>query len=297
MVSRRKFIQQSGLMTAGLMIHPVLPHMQKYKLGLQLYTIRAAIEKDIRSAFQTISSYGYRQVETYGYNYGNNKGYWNYDPKDAVKLLSEFNLTTPSGHYDLDKFFLKNAGEDEWKKYVDSCIEGALIMKQEYIVWPWLAPENRSIEMFHRLAERLNRIGEPIKKAGLQLAYHNHDFEFIDHDGKIGYDIVLNETDANLVKLEADLYWMSRASKLTSQEWFARQPGRFVCWHIKDMDKTNHDLHVPVGDGMIDFSTILKDSSLAGAKYLYVEQGNNYVPDDLSCVGKSARYMKSNLLK
>jgi sugar phosphate isomerase/epimerase len=122
-------------------------------------------------------------------------------------------------------------------------------MKQDYIVWPWLAPEYRNMDEFKRLAATLNTIGEQIKKGGLKLAYHNHDFEFIDHDGQIGYNTILNETDPDLVKLEMDLYWASHSSPLTPLEWFKKQPGRFAIMHIKDMDKKDRELHTTVGDG------------------------------------------------
>jgi sugar phosphate isomerase/epimerase len=295
MSSRRKFIRQSSCLAAVMLLRPSLASVKSFKMGIQLYSIREAIEKDIRHAFKTISGFGYEEVETYGFNYGNNKGYWGRDPKEAKLLLDEYQLTSSSGHYDLDKFFQQKASEDEWKKYVDQCIEGAHILKQQYIVWPWLAPECRSLDMLKQVASRLNKIGEPIKKAGLQLAYHNHDFEFIEYDGKIGYDIILTETDPSLVKLEADLYWMSRASKKSPQQWFRSQPGRFPLWHIKDMDKKDPDLHTTVGDGRIDFKALLAEAGTAGAKNLFVEQGNNYVPDDLSCMGRSAAYVKKLL--
>lgn len=300
MSSRRIFLKQAGMastvvaMPAAFSLLSIKP---KFKLGLQLYTIRAAMEKDLRSTLMQVASFGYEEVETYGFNYGNNKYYWGLAPKQARQLLDDCNLTTSAGHYDVNNFFAKNLEPDSLKKYVDQCIEGALIMNQSYIVWPWLAPEFRTIEEFKRLAATLNTIGEPIKKAGLQLLYHNHDFEFIDHNGQIGYDVILNETDANYVKMEMDLYWLIHSSALKPIDWFKKQPGRFITWHLKDMDKQNRELHTTMGDGQIDFATILKDYKLAGIKHLFVEQGNNYIPDAMTCVQRSAAYVKNNLLK
>lgn len=94
-------------------------------------------------------------------------------------------------------------------------------MKQDYIVWPWLNPESRTIEQFKILAEKLNMIGEQIKKADLQLAYHNHGFEFEEQNGELGYDIILNNTSSDLVKMEIDLYWFSsHAFKVVSTSLF-----------------------------------------------------------------------------
>ncbi|MET3878766.1 sugar phosphate isomerase/epimerase [Chitinophaga sp. OAE865] len=292
MSTRRTFLKQAGLITSAAWINPPSFFNTKYKLGLQLYTIRDAIEKDVRAAMKQIAGYGYEEVETYGFN----KHYWGFDPKTAKQILDDNDLTTSSGHYDLDKYLLNNATEDDMKRYVDDCIEGAHALKQDYIVWPWLDPSLRSIEKFKLVAATLNKIGEQIKKGGLQLAYHNHNFEFTEQNGQIGYDIILNETDASLVKLQIDLYWIAYASKLKPHEWFLKQPGRFVSWHLKDMDKVNRDYEV-MGEGSIDFKTIMPDAKLSGVKHIFVEQGGNFKPDALSCVARSAAYVKNTLFK
>jgi sugar phosphate isomerase/epimerase len=295
--SRRKFLHQAGLVSAAMAVPSLIfaNAKPKFKLGLQLYTIREAMEKDLRGTLTRVSGFGYQEVETYGFNFGNNKYYWGLEPKQAKQLLNDCNLTTSAGHYDLDKFFGKDQA-GALKKYVDECIAGAHVLNQTYIVWPWLAPEYRNMDEFKRLSATLNKIGEQIKKGGLQLAYHNHDFEFIDHDGKIGYDLILKETDPNFVKMELDLYWLSHSSALKPLDWFKKQPGRFAIWHIKDMDKTDRELHTTVGDGVIDFKSIIKDYKIAGVQHMFVEQGNNYIPDAMSCVQRSAGYVKNNLL-
>lgn len=297
--SRRDFVKQAGLLAVAL----ALPELSlagtrsKFKLGLQLYTIREAMEKDLRAALKQVSGFGYQEVETYGFNYGNNKYYWGLKPAQAKQLLDDCQLSTSAGHYDLDKFFAKDQDPVALYKYVDQCIEGAHVLNQDYIVWPWLAPEYRTIDEFKRLSLTLNTIGEQISHAGLHLAYHNHDFEFIDYNGETGYEVILKETDPKLVKMEMDLYWLNHSSVLKPLDWFKKQPGRFVIWHIKDMDKKNRELHVPVGDGQIDYPQILKDYQLAGVEHLFVEQGNNYLPDAMTCIQRSADYMKNVLLK
>jgi len=291
-MNRRVFLKQTGMLASATFAQPSFFFKEKFKLGLQLYTIRDAIAKDVRITMKQIAGYGYEEVETYGFN----KGYWGLESKVAKQILDENNLTTSSGHYDLDKYLLNNATEDDMKRYVDECIEGAHALKQDYIVWPWLHPSLRSVEKFKLVAATLNKTGEQIKKGGLQLAYHNHDFEFIEQDGQIGYDIILNETDTSLVKLQMDLYWVAYASKLKPHEWFIKQPGRYVSWHLKDMDKVTRDYEV-MGEGSIDFTTIMPDAKLAGVKHMFVEQGGNFKPDALSCVARSARYVKKVLFK
>ena len=194
-MNRRAFLKQAGITASATLVQPSFLFKKRFKLGLQLYTIRDAIAKDVKTTMKQIAGYGYEEVETYGFN----KGYWGLEPKVAKQILDENNLTTSSGHYDLDKYLLNNATEDDMKRYVDDCIEGAHALKQDYIVWPWLHPSLRSIEKFKLVAATLNKTGEQIKKGGLQLCYHNHDFEFIEQDEQMGYDIILNETDASLV--------------------------------------------------------------------------------------------------
>jgi sugar phosphate isomerase/epimerase len=296
--SRRIFLGQAGLFSASAMLLPsalTASASNKFKLGLQLFTIREAMAKDLRGTFKRIAEMGYQEVETYGFNYGNNKYYWGLEPKDASKLLSDCGLTTSSGHYDLDKFF-RSDQQDELKRYTDQCIAGATALKQSYIVWPILSPQYRTLEEMKRLAATLNTIGEQIKRGGLQLAYHNYGWDFMEQGGVIPYDIILKETDPALVKMELDLYWFSFGTRMKPLDWFKKQPGRFVIWHIKDMNKQNRELHEVVGDGQIDFKPIFKDTQLSGVKHMFVEQGNNYVPDAMSCVQRSADYMKKFLL-
>ena len=131
------------------------------------------------------------------------------------------------------------------------------------------------LKISDKLTGKLNTIGERINKAGLGFAYHNHDFEFTDHGGENGYDIIMRETDPALVKLQLDLYWVMHSSKLSPAQLIAKQPGRFVMWHIKDMDKKTRD-YSELGNGSIDFTVILPEASRAGLQYYYIEQGGNF---------------------
>lgn len=290
MTNRRTFIRQTSTLASAWILGSSFSFKPKYKMGLQLYTIREALSKDVRGTLAKIASYGYQEVETYGFN----RQYYRHTPAEFKSLLEDNGLTSPSGHYDLDKYVLPGKNADDLNRYVDECIQGALILKQTYIVWPWLDESLRSMEKFKEIVAILNRIGERINQAGLQLAYHNHNFEFIDHNGDTGYALLLRESDPKFVKLELDLYW-STYMKQDLPALFQKHPGRFPLWHLKDKDKKNPELHTTMGDGDIDFVTLLSHARQAGAQHLYVEQGNNYVPNDLSCVERSAVYTKKLL--
>lgn len=280
----------------GGFINPDFFKKNKYKLGLQLYTLNKEMNTDLAGALKKVAAFGYKEVETFGFNFGATKNYWNLEPKTLKQILDENGLHSISGHYALNNFMLPGKTDDDLKRYVDESINGALTLKQEYIVWPWLNPESRTIEKFKILAEKLNTIGEQIKKANLQLAYHNHGFEFDEQDGKKGFDIILNETDSGLVKIEMDIYWFSHSSKLPAHYYFEKYPGRFPLLHFKDMDKTDRELHTVLGEGSINFKPYVADYKLAGVKHIMVEQGNNYLPDAFDCVKRSAVYMKKNLV-
>lgn len=296
MTSRREFIKQSTVLGMGTILTPEFISKRNYKLGLQLYTLNKEMNTDLVGTLKKVASIGYKEVETFGFNWGNSTGYWNFEPKNVKQVLDDNGLKSISGHYNLNNFILPNKTDDDLKRYVDECIKGALTLKQDYIVWPWLNPESRTIEKFKLLAEKLNMIGEQIKKANLQLAYHNHGFEFEEQHGEIGYDIILNNTDSDLVKMEIDLYWFSHTSKLPAHHYFEKYPKRFPLVHFKDMDKTDRELHTVLGTGSINFTPYVADYKLAGVKHIMVEQGNNYVPNAFDCIERSAKYMKQNLV-
>jgi sugar phosphate isomerase/epimerase len=295
MISRREFIKKSTVIGMGTIMTPELFAKKKYKLGLQLYTLNKEMNTDLERTLKRVASLGYKEVETFGFDGDGIKGYWNLEPKNLKQILDDNGLQSISGHYALSNFILPGKTDDDLKRYVDESIKGALTLEQDYIVWPWLNPESRTIEKFKLLAEKLNMIGEQIKKANLQLAYHNHGFEFDEQDGEIGYDIVLNNTDSNLVKMEMDLYWFSHSSKLPAHHYFEKHPKRFPLLHFKDMDKTDKELHTVLGTGSIDFTPYVADYKLAGVKHIMVEQGNNYVPDVFDCIERSAKFMKQKL--
>lgn len=291
-LSRGEFIRYSGTLLAALMARSVESKIKsRYKMGLQLFTVRDAMARDLTGTIKTIHSIGYEDLETYGYD-PINRSYYGLKSSEFKKLINDNGLIATSGHYDFHLYF--NKPVDELKKYVDQCIEGATAVGQRYITWPWLDPNSRTIDHFKRLTEKLNLVGEQINKAGLGFAYHNHDYEFSEQNGETGYEIVMRDTDPKLVKLQLDLYWAKHSSKLSPAELISRQPGRFVMWHIKDMDKVSRD-YTELGNGSIDYTVILPEATRAGLQYYYLEQGGNFAKDSITSITESAAYFKKNL--
>lgn len=304
MISRKNFLKQASLLSTVLLVSPscmTKPSSTSAnsadtgkKIGLQLYSLREQIVSDVAGVIGKVAKAGYSEVETYGYSAKDL--FWGMKPSDFDNLLKENQLVSPSGHYDVGTYLSKETSADDLKRTLDEYTEAALAIGQTYIIVPWLAPEMRSsIDGYKYVAEKLNQVGEELKKSNLKLAYHNHDFEFEDHNGQTGYDIFLAETDADKLKLELDLYWVVRSQK-DPVKLFTDHPGRFNLWHVKDMDKANPALNTEIGSGSIDFSTIFKSAKLAGMEYLYVEQ-ENFAIDPYVSITTSVDYIKNSLLK
>lgn len=290
MKSRRIFIKQAGLAAAGVFLMPSLAFKpSKKKIGIQLYTLREQLPKDVKGVIRKVADAGYTEVETYGYSLKDK--FWGLDAHAFKALLSENGLKAPSGHYGIDHF-IQTGNTEELKSY----IEAANITGGSYITVPWLGEELRkNLDDFKKIAAKLNQAAELCKASGLKLAYHNHDFEFKAYGDTHGYNILLKETDPKLVRFELDLYWVVRSGQ-DPVKLFEAHPGRFPMWHVKDMDKVNPKTNTEVGNGSIDFKKIFAQSKLAGLKHAFLEQENNYVPDAFGSIKKSYDYISRELI-
>ena len=293
MTTRRSFLKSTSLFSAGLMLAPSAVNLKSPLVGLQLYTVRDAMEKDPQGTLAKVAAIGYNSVE--GATYTDTEKFYGMSPREFKKVLKQNGLVMPSSHYRLGED--KNNGKDmmgtlmhDWNKAVDDGAELGL----KYMVCAWLSPKERgNLDHYKKVAEQLNIAGERCKKSGIQLCYHNHDFEFIKEDDQYPYNILMN-TDKNLVKMEVDLYWITKAGQ-DPIALFKEHPGRFPLWHTKDMDKTAAKDFTEVGNGVIDFKKIFKYKSLAGMKYFFVEQDKT-PGSPFDSITQSYKYIKKNLV-
>jgi len=281
MITRRAFIQQTGLLSIAAFAGSSFLSKKSHPIGLQLYTLRDNISKDPKGVIEKVAVIGYKEVESFGYNSGK---YFGISATEFSAFLKANGLSHPSSHYML-------AGVNgNWGKAIDD----AATCGQKYMVLAYLLDTERtSIDDYKKIAAQINTAAAACKKAGIQFCYHNHDFEFIDMGGQQGFDILLNETDAGLVKFELDLYWISKAGK-DPVEMFKQHPGRFPLWHVKDMDNTEKKFFTEVGNGVIDFKRIFAQAKTSGMKYYFVEQDVCPGPP-LDSVEKSFQYVSKNL--
>jgi len=290
MTTRRKFLTQAGLISAGILIAPKLLSAKTSKIvGLQLYSLRDQLPKDVTGCITKVATAGYKEVETFGYSVEH--GFWGLDAKAFGALLKSNGLVSPSGHYGLNQLFVQGKTDD-----LKSYIEAANIIGQTYVIVPSIDGNVLKSESdFKKVAETLNKAAEICKASGLQLGYHNHNFEWKPVDGTTFYDVILKETDPALVHMEMDIYWVVRAGQ-DPIKLFEQHPGRFALCHLKDMDKTNSKLNTEIGKGSIDFKTIMSKAKLAGLKHFIVEQENYINIDPFVSIAESAEYVK-NVLK
>lgn len=267
MTTRRDFIKNGSLALTGSLLIPDFLHHSKPHLGVQLYSVRDEIVKTPQKVLEQIARIGYKEVEGYGYENGK---FFGLTVKEFKKTLNDLGLRIPSCHMKLTlKQYdpVKKDLTDEWKVFLDVAAE----LGQKYVICPFMEVGERPNAM--QFPAIFNQAGELCRQRGLQFGYHNHDFEFKPAEGgngKLIYEVLLQETDPKLVVFEMDLYWVNFA-KHNPVDWFKKYPGRFPLAHFKDMAKSEKQETIEVGDGSIDFNQILKHKGKAGLKYLIVE--------------------------
>lgn len=267
-ITRKQFLKLGALATSAAF----LPRLDAFaaapkNVGLQLYTLRDLMGKDPDGTLKKVADIGYKEMELFGYSDGK---FFGKAPREFAALLKSLGLTAPSGHYTTGNTTPNAKGTltNDWKRAIDD----AATIGQKYMVCAFLFPNERTkLDDYKKHVDLFNKSAELVKAAGMQFCYHNHDFEFKTLDGQVPYDVILNNTDKNLVKLELDIYWASFANQ-DPVALFKKHPGRFPLWHVKDMEKTAERAFAPVGTGSIDFQRIFDARKTAGMTHFFVEQ-------------------------
>lgn len=295
MHTRRSFLKSTSLYTAGILAAPSMASLAEYAkstIGLQLYTVRDAMAKDPAATLARVAQIGYNSIE--GATYTNTEKFYGMDPKEFKALLTKNGLVMRSCHYRLGED--TNGAEkgtilNDW----DRAVEDAATLGLKYMVCAWLSPaERQGLDHYKNMAGQFNTAAEKCKAAGIQFCYHNHDFEFDAQNGKYPYDVLLENADPKLVKMEMDLYWVTKAGQ-DPVKLFEQHPGRFPLWHLKDMDNTAAHSFTEVGNGVVDFKKIFQHKDTAGFQYFFVEQ-DKCPGDPFNSITTSIDYIKKNLV-
>lgn len=279
----------SGFVLAGAGKTSAVTHQINH-LGVQLYTVRDAMKTDFAGTIAKVAAAGYKEVEF--------AGYFDHKPADVRAILDKNGLTAPSCH----------VGYDVVQKHWPETLDAAHTVGHNFIICPYIDEAQRKTpDDWKRLIETFNKAGEASKKAGIQFGYHNHWWEFFPDKSlgaKLPYDYLCESTDANLVKMEMDLAWISVAGQ-DPVAYFKRFPGRFALVHVKDFkalphltaqDLAHFDSHkleetqmTEAGSGVIDWKRIFAQADLGGIQYFVVE--HDLPKDPFASIAASYKYL------
>jgi sugar phosphate isomerase/epimerase len=280
-LTRRKFLEQASAGAALVASASFLKASSaKRALGIQLYTVLADMKRDAPGTLRALGKIGYRYVEAYDLG--------GQTPQQFRRALDNAGLKCPSTHGNY-------AGDDPTPQF-----DAALAIGARYAVSSMLmtsvaadgpdhygAHSDLTEDDFKRMAALANAIGAKAKKAGIQYVYHNHNFEFIKFaDGRTGYQVVLDETDPELVKLELDCGWMAVAG-VSPADYLRTYHGRYRMIHVKDFLPVNgpttalfgpgRPSGTELGRGYIDYKPIFAAAEVSGVEYYLSEQEPPFV--------------------
>jgi len=275
-------------------------------IGLQLYTLGNLMTTDTAGTLKKVAAIGYTQVESAGSQKGN---WYGFKPKEFSSMVKDAGMTWRSAHVggapitidqimkmaktaeDSAKIQKMAAGfknmpkqinlRDDYQQLADEAAEGGL----SYLVCSFIPVG--TLDEIKTAVDVFNKSGEACKKAGVQFAYHNHTTEFDMVEGQRPFDYILTNTDKDMVKMELDLAWATKANQ-DPVALFKMHPGRFPLWHVKDLDKVKKE-PAEVGSGIIDFKRIFDNSKESGMKYFFVEQDG--APQPILNVTNSYNYL------
>lgn len=257
---RNKVIMLILVVGAVFGILSAFNEIPRKEIGLQLYSIREDIGKNLQASIDSVAAAGYTFVEAA--NYENGK-FYNMEPQAFRRVLDEKKLRFISSHIGRDLPDSSNYAET--MAWWDQAIGAHQAAGVAYIVQPWMGEVGyNSLEGLQRYCDYFNEVGDKCNKAGIRFGYHNHSNEFLQLEGETIYDYMLTHTDPEKVFFQIDVYWATKGG-VNPTDYMIKYPGRFELWHVKDEKEIG-------SSGEIDFEAIYQKASEAGMKYAIIEQ-------------------------
>ena len=286
MTTRRSFLKTGGLLALSLpaikselFARPFAPKLPA--IGIQLYMIKEDMEKDAIGTLAAIGKMGYSQIESYG---GNKGVFWGMSNKAFNSLAKENGLTLVSSHF---------AGDSEG--YEKLAAEAAEI-GMKYLIYPWKGPQ-KSIDDFKRIADEFNHYGTICKKNGLRFAYHPHDYPYKPVDGQLPINVLLDNTDTDLVDFQMDFYYTLTEGQ-DPEAYIKKYAPRFRLCHMRDVLKerlpagSKEESACDLGKGIINYPHLLNTALDNGMKYFFVEQSRFFEETPLQSAKFNVDYLK-----
>jgi len=285
-MNRRDFVFKSVLLSATIgtpivsSARNIFNHRPSLlnNFGIQLYSVKDEMENDPKATLKKLASFGYKNLEGYESNLGL---FWGMSNLELKKYLKSLDLKMIASHCneteDLESFKFK-------------CSQAAEI-GMDYLICPWIGGE-RNKETFQKHAEGFNKCGQIAKTNGIKFAFHNHDYTFKKDKGMFLQDVLMENTDSELVDFEMDIYWVV-ASGEDPIKWFDKHPNRFKYCHVKDYLKLEKGHETcTLGKGTIDFQKIISHGSKKGLETFIVEQESFRDTNPLEAAKDNLNYMK-----
>ena len=286
MKKRNWFSAIGKTLFAGIIILNTLSCSQCCKekyIGLQLYSVRDDINKDLKGTIEKVGQMGYKFAEAAGYSDGK---FYGMEPEAFKTLLNENGMDFIGSHAGIHLTDEEGSFEKAMTWW-DECIDAHKRAGVKYIVKPSMGGyPYQSLEALKQNCDYFNAVGEKCNAAGLRFGYHNHSNEFKTMEGTetVIYDFMLENTDADKVMFQLDLYWIYKGGK-NAVDYFNKYPGRFENFHMKDEAELG-------ASGKVDFEAALANADKAGVQYLVVEvERYNFEP--LVSVQKSFDYLNN----
>ncbi len=276
-------MKSSGSLALGALLLPLAGQATPAKaniknVGLQLYSVRKEMLADAVGTLKQLAAIGYKELESAR----SVKGlYYGLQPAEMKKITTDLGMTLRSGHVAID---------ENWERTVAAAAESG----QDYLVCSSLPSSGQTVDNYTRCADIFSKAAETCQKQGIMFGYHNHVEEFEKVDGQVLYDILLNQTDPDLVKMEMDLGWVVLSGN-DPIDYFNKYPGRFPLWHLKDMNATTKE-STEFGKGAIDIARMLQHADQSKMKYFFVEQ-EEYTDTALASIKYNYNFLQKLNLK
>ena len=286
---RRNFLKTalaSSLASSAAFQAMALGKSNRYRknIGIQLYTLRNQIAEDPVGTLKAVAEAGYKQVEPYGFPYASS----------MIEAAKDFGLAVNSSHFAWESVTNPTKeGVPPFAKILDTAKETGL----SHLVVPYLHDHERGgPDAYKRLAENCNRAAAQAKKVGIQLAYHNHAFEFEPAEGTTGYQVLMDEFSPEM-QFEVDVFWVE-VGGVDPVKLIKKLKGRVSQLHLKDLKKgmdlpefgsVPKDAFQELGEGVIPLEPIIQAAQKAGVAHCHVEQDQS--PDPIASINQSIKYL------
>ncbi|MGF7140419.1 sugar phosphate isomerase/epimerase family protein [Roseimarinus sediminis] len=254
---------------------------EKREVGIQLWSVRKAMQSDAEATITQLGAMGYQFVEAASYNDGK---FYGMEPVEFKQMLNGHGLRFLSSH--AGHPLPDSANYEEVMAWWEQCIDAHARAGVKYLVQAAMDERGYgSLADLQRYCDYFNEVGAMCNAKGIRFGYHNHTREFETVDGIVRYDYMLQHTDPEKVMFQLDLYWIQEGGKKAA-DYVEAYPGRFELWHLKDEAELG-------GSGKMDFEQLMSLADKAGVQHYIVEvEKYNYSP--LESVEKSLEYLKNS---